>query len=118
MTELEGRDGRFEVRFTRGALDDLVRLHEYLLERATTVDELELATQAVAEIEIACRAQLARTPMLYRRSDRGDAGIHRRERRELVIPFGSTGYVALFDIEPGRIVLVTHVRHQREEDYD
>ena len=37
--------------------------------------------------------------------------------RELVIPFGSAGYVALFEIEgPGHVTILA-VRHQREEDY-
>jgi hypothetical protein len=35
----------------------------------------------------------------------------------IVIPFGSGGYVALFEIEPGNTVKVLAVRHQREEDY-
>lgn len=37
--------------------------------------------------------------------------------RELVIPFGSAGYVALYEIESERTVTVLAVRHQREEDY-
>jgi hypothetical protein len=38
-------------------------------------------------------------------------------RRELIIPFGATGYIALFEIASASIVLVLAVRHQREEDY-
>jgi hypothetical protein len=34
-----------------------------------------------------------------------------------VIPFGKTGYVALFEIEPPRTVTILAVRHQREDDY-
>ena len=35
-----------------------------------------------------------------------------------VIPFGSTGYVALFEIRPAGLLVIVHaVRHQREEDY-
>jgi plasmid stabilization system protein ParE len=37
--------------------------------------------------------------------------------RELVIPFGESGYVALFEIEGSRRVTILAVRHQREEDY-
>ena len=37
--------------------------------------------------------------------------------RELIIPFGSSGYVALFEIENRQTVTVLAVRHQREEDY-
>jgi len=37
--------------------------------------------------------------------------------RELVIPFGNGGYVALFEIDDPRHVSILAVRHQREEDY-
>jgi hypothetical protein len=36
--------------------------------------------------------------------------------RELVIPFGTTGDVALFHIESDRLVAVSAIRHQREDD--
>jgi len=38
-------------------------------------------------------------------------------RRELVIPFGATGYVALYEIASPELVLVLAVRNQLEEDY-
>jgi hypothetical protein len=34
-----------------------------------------------------------------------------------VIPFGSAGYVALFEIEDDKHVSILAVRHQREDDY-
>ena len=37
--------------------------------------------------------------------------------RELIIPFGSSGYVALFEIVDNRTVIIGAVRHQREDDY-
>ena len=37
--------------------------------------------------------------------------------RELLIPFGAAGYVALFEIEANSIVSILAVRHQREDDY-
>ena len=37
--------------------------------------------------------------------------------RELIIPFGRYGYVALFEIEGASDVVVTAVRHQLEDDY-
>jgi plasmid stabilization system protein ParE len=37
--------------------------------------------------------------------------------RELVIPFGSTGYVAMFEIVDGNTVIIGAIRHQREDDY-
>lgn len=37
--------------------------------------------------------------------------------RELVIPFGATGCVALFEIDDGKTVSILAVRQQREDDY-
>jgi hypothetical protein len=37
--------------------------------------------------------------------------------RELIIPFGASGYVALFEIEDGQTVTVLALRHQLEDDY-
>ena len=37
--------------------------------------------------------------------------------REIVIPFGASGYVALFEIEDSETVTILAIRHQREDDY-
>jgi len=74
------------------------------------VEDLTLADRAVDEIELACLAQLSRTPALFRRSSGSPT------RRELVIPFGVAGYVALYEIASSELVLVLAVRHQLEED--
>jgi hypothetical protein len=37
--------------------------------------------------------------------------------RELVIPFGAAGYVALFEIEDNETVTILAMRHQREDDF-
>ena len=37
--------------------------------------------------------------------------------RELIIPFGHTGYVALFEIVDNHTVIIGAIRHQREDDY-
>ena len=37
--------------------------------------------------------------------------------RELVIPFGSTGYVALYRVHRARVVILA-IRHQREAGYE
>ncbi len=55
---------------------------------------------------------LARTPYSFRKA--GSSSL----RRELIIPFGSAGYVALYEIEPEKEhVIVLAVRHQVEDDY-
>jgi plasmid stabilization system protein ParE len=37
--------------------------------------------------------------------------------REVLVPFGSTGYVILYRIGPGRLVSVLAARHQLEERF-
>lgn len=37
--------------------------------------------------------------------------------REMLISFGHSGYVALFEIEDKTTVTILAIRHQREEDY-
>lgn len=37
--------------------------------------------------------------------------------RELIVSFGASGYVLLFEIESVEQVTILTVRHQREEDY-
>lgn len=37
--------------------------------------------------------------------------------RELIIPFGRSGYVALIEIESATDVVVVAVRHQLEDDH-
>lgn len=102
----------YEVAFAPSARMDLRRLYAYLLDQAETLDDLEFAEQALAAIDTAVTVHLAQTPFLYRKAS-GSSGL----RRELVIPFGATGYVALYEIaQPGKI-LVLAIRHQREEDY-
>ena len=47
----------------------------------------------------------------------GEAGLNNPFLRELIIPFGASGYVALFEIDNRDCVTFLAVRHQREEDY-
>ena len=37
--------------------------------------------------------------------------------RELLIPFGGAGYVALYEIHDNSTITILAVRHQREDDY-
>ncbi len=99
----------FRVRFTREAEEDLVRLYEFILERDPT--NWELAERALESIRHAILA-LERFPFSYRKATADSPFL-----RELVIPFGSAGYVALFEIEDAKYVTILAVRHQREDDY-
>ena len=37
--------------------------------------------------------------------------------RELIIPFGHSGYVALFEVVDSTNIVVAAIRHQLEDDY-
>ena len=101
---------RFEVRFSVAAVDDLERLFDFLLERAETVEDLDLAQSAIEAVRSAVENLLPATPYSFRKAGKSPT------RRELIIPFRATGHVALYEIEASR-VLALAVRHQREEDY-
>jgi plasmid stabilization system protein ParE len=101
----------FSVVVGPGARADLLRLYEYLLERAEYIEDLETAERALEALEAAIAA-LARTPFLFRRS----AGARSALRRELVVPFGAAGYVLTYEIASPQLVVVLAVRHQLEAD--
>jgi plasmid stabilization system protein ParE len=104
--------GPFEVRFTCAARDGLARLFDFLLGRAASVEDLEIAQRAIDAIRDAVMGHLARTPSSFRKA--GSSSL----RRELIIPFGSAGHVALYEIKPEKDrIIVLAVRHQLEDDY-
>lgn len=101
----------FKVEFTPEADADLDRLFDFLLERAETVEEATRAYETIAVIRSVADSHLSTTPYSYRKVGQ------RPTLRELIVPFGSTGYVLRFDIRTPGLVLVIGARHQREEDY-
>ena len=97
---------KYRVRFTTDAEDDLVRLYDFLLDKDLAA--AERALQAVRE-----GLELIRfSPFSCRKARAGDPLL-----RELVIPFGAAGYVALFEIDGPSTITILAVRHQREDDY-
>ena len=99
------------VEFTQGAEDDLMRLYDFLLDRAEMLEELDVADEAIEVIRQAALSHLSTTPYSYRKVGA------RSTLRELIIPFGTTGYILRFDIRSLGLVLVIGARHQREEDF-
>ena len=87
-----------------------MRLYEYLLEQATIVEDLDLAEQALGVIVSAVEG-LRRSPFIYRKAG-ADPFL-----REMLIPFGRSGYVVLFEVEDASTVTLLAVRHQLEDDY-
>jgi plasmid stabilization system protein ParE len=99
---------RYAVRFTSEAEDDLLRLYDFLL-----AHDLDTAVRARDVIAEALRL-LERFPFSCRKAANGRFG---PRLRELIIPFGASGHVALFEIDDVKTVTVLAVRHQREDDY-
>lgn len=99
----------YSVRFTEQAQADLVRLYEFILHKDP--QDWALAERALEAIRQGIRG-LEMSPFSYRK-----ASAHTPFLRELIIPFGSSGYVALFEIDSSDTVTILAVRHQREDDY-
>lgn len=96
----------YRLRLAPRAAEDLQRLFDFLAER--DLADAERARAAIAKafeflqaFPFACRKAAPEHPFL----------------REMVITFGQTGYVALFEIDDISTVTVLAVRHQREDDY-
>lgn len=98
---------RYHVRLTPEAAADLERLQAFLIERDPIAAE-----NALDAIERSLEL-LEHSPFSCRKAWPGDRPL----LREIIIPFGHAGYVALFEIDDARSVSILAVRHQREEDY-
>ncbi len=95
----------YRVRYTEAAREDLRRLYAFLLERDLKAarrarDAIAKSIEFLREFAFTCRKAEAGNPF----------------QRELVIPFGAAGYVALFEIEDNETVTMLAIRHQREDD--
>jgi len=96
----------YQIRFTKVAREDLKRLYGFLAERDIqaakhALQAINKAIELLATFPFTCRKANADSPFL----------------RELLITFGASGYVALFEIEESNSVNILGVRHQREDDY-
>ena len=102
----------YTVVFSAAADEDLQQLFDFVLQREleSETGDLDIADRALQAIKdgigflrlspFACR-KLGNNPFV----------------RELIITFGSAGYVALFEIVDDSTVIVGAIRHQREDDY-
>lgn len=97
---------RYTVRFARAALQDLAELTEFLVGQDSG-GGLETAIRDAVEV-------LKRLPFVGRPARQHDDPT----LRELVVPFGRTGYVVLYRVGPGALVSVLAAKHQLEERYD
>ena len=100
------------VRLTREAEADLERSFDFVLERELAGEaggDLELAEQALFAIHAGFHT-LQTSPFTCRKAGTSPF------LRELIIAFGRSGYVALFEIVGSAEVVVAAVRHQLESD--
>ena len=100
----------FTVVLTGEALQDLQRLEDFLIKLALKHGDFGLPGRAVDAIRAEMRI-LERNPYTCRVAQDNPL------ERELLIPFGGSGYVALFEIVSAHEVVVSALRHQREDDY-
>ena len=103
----------YRVTLTQEAENDLIRLYDFILERELqrlSTGDLELAEKALNAIKEGF-SSLSRSPFTCRKADQSPF------LRELIIPFGHSGYVALFEIVDSQNVVIAAVRHMYEIDY-
>ncbi len=96
----------FRVRFTLEAKADIERLFSFLAEGDHQAAEKALSAMDhgwsfLEEFPFSCRKAMEANPFL----------------REIIISFGDSGYVALFEIDDDQTVTVLAIRHQREDDF-
>ena len=102
---------RFVVVTTTEADRDLERLTDTLLERAQTANDFDRALLVIQAIRSSMDALSESALRCRKAGDERDPFL-----RELVIPFGRAGYLALFEMV-GDAVVVAAIRHQLEDDY-
>lgn len=95
-----------QLRFAETALGDIERLYRFLAEQDIPAAEaaliaLDKAWDLLRSFPFSARKAVAANPLL----------------REMLIPFGGAGYVALYEIDDEHTVTILAVRHQREDDY-
>lgn len=93
---------RFAVNLTKEAVEDLQRLEDFLIEVASKHADWELPARAMDAIRRELGV-LESNPFTCR------IALDDRLERELVIPFGASGYVALFRIVSDQEVVVSAI---------
>ncbi len=84
----------YQVRYTAAARADLQRHFAFLIAHDPSIELLK-------QFLFTCRKATPENPFL----------------REMVISFGATGYVALFEIENSETITILVIRHQCENDF-
>lgn len=102
----------YNVQFSTAAAEDLERLFDFILQREldSATGDLDIPERALQAIKEGL-SFLSSSPFACRKTGASPFV------RELVISFGSTGYVVLYEIIDDSTVIIGAIRHQREDDY-
>lgn len=103
---------KYSVEFSEAAAVDLEQLFDFALKREleSETGDLDIPERAVQAIKVGVTF-LESSPFACRKAESSSF------IRELIIPFGRTGYVVLFEIVDSTTVIIGAIRHQREDDY-
>jgi plasmid stabilization system protein ParE len=103
----------YRVLLTEEGADDLLRIEDFIIERelASATPDLDVVRRLRDAVGHALRL-LEFSPYSCRKAARAVND----KQRELIIPFGSAGLVAAFEVR-GEVVRIGAIRHQLEQDY-
>ena len=102
------------VLLTDEAVDDLLRIEDFTIERelASATPDLDVVRHLRDAVDRALRL-LEFSPYSCRKAARALSD----RQRELIVPVGSAGLVAAFEVR-GDLVRVGAIRHQLEQDFN
>lgn len=101
---------RYQVEVSDEAQEDIERLHDFL----SDID-MRLADKAIGEI-LKGYEFLKTFPQSCRLASFNEPGSN--VYRELIVNFGKSGYLVLFEINDEETLTIIAVKHQRENDYN
>jgi plasmid stabilization system protein ParE len=103
----------YRVVLAEEAADDWLRIEDFTIERelASATPDLDGVRRLGDAVDRALRLQQF-SPYSCRKAARAV----NEKRRELIIPFGSVGLIAAFEVR-GEIVRIGAIRHHLEQDY-
>jgi len=104
---------RYRVVLTEVAADDLLRIEDFIIERelVSTTPDLD----PVRRLRYAVDCALRRPELSPYSCCKAACALNDRQR-ELVVPFGSAGLVAAFEVR-GEVVRIGAIRHRVEQDF-
>lgn len=103
----------YRVVLTEEAADDLLRIEDFIIERelVSATPDLDTVRRLRDAVDRALRL-LEFSPYSCRKAARA---LNDRQR-ELIVPFGSAGLIAAFEVR-GEVVRIGAIRHQLEQDF-